>query len=87
MSKGWAGGSTRAWRTLRAAVLKRDGGMCTIKLDGCQTYANQVHHLDGVGAGKVTTPDRLAAACWSCNSKLGEPTRTDPEPNQPRTNW
>lgn len=87
MSKAWQGGSTRAWRTLRSTVLYRDGGMCTLKLDGCDTYANQVHHLDGVAAGKVTTPDRLTSACSNCNAKIGDPTRTDPEPHEPRTNW
>lgn len=87
MSKGWQGGSTRAWRQLRSQVLYRDGGLCQLKLDDCEVYANQVHHLDGVKAGKVTTPERLIAACANCNAKTGDPTRTDPQPNPPRTNW
>lgn len=87
MSKGWAGGSTRAWRTFRSGILYRDGGLCQLKLDGCATYADQVHHLDGVDAGLICPPDRAKAACQNCNNRVGDPTRTDPEPNPPRTNW
>lgn len=87
MSKGWETGSTWAWRKLRTQVLQRDGGICQLKLDGCKTIANQVHHLDGAKNGIVTTPDRLVAACAKCNAKIGDPTRTDPDPNPPRTTW
>lgn len=87
MSKGWATGSTRAWRRLRAQRLHLDGGLCTLNLDGCTTRATQVHHLDGIQAGKITTLDRLTSACENCNLKAGDPTRTDPQPNPPRTNW
>lgn len=87
MSKGWQGGSTRAWRQLRSQVLFRDGGLCQLQLEGCDVYADQVHHKDGVQLGKITSPDRLEAACASCNQKAGDPTKADPEPNPPRTNW
>lgn len=87
MSKGWAGGSTRAWRTFRSTILFRDGGLCQLKLDGCAVYADQVHHLDGVRAGKVCPPDRAVAACSSCNWKAGDPTITSPTPNPPTTTW
>lgn len=87
MSKGWAGGSTRAWRQLRSQVLFRDGGLCQLKLEGCDVYADQVHHLDGVAQGTIVSPDRLTSACGSCNRQVGDPTRRDPQPNPPRTNW
>lgn len=88
MSRGWAGGSTRAWRQFRSAILYRDGGLCQLKLEDCDVYAGQVHHLDGVAAGLICAPDRAVAACQSCNNKIGDPAKHgDPEPNPPRTNW
>lgn len=87
MSKGWQGGSTRAWRTFRSQILFRDGGLCQLKLDGCAVYANEVHHLDGVKAGLICKPERAVAACQSCNNQAGDPTKHDPKPNPPRTNW
>lgn len=34
MSRGWGGGSTRAWRQIREAVIIRDGGICRAHRDG-----------------------------------------------------
>lgn len=87
MSKGWAGGSTRAYRAFRSTILFRDGGLCQLKLADCAVYADQLHHLDGVNAGKVCPPDRAVAACANCNIKAGDPTTTSPPPNPPRTDW
>lgn len=95
MSKGWAGGSTWAYRKLRRFVLARDNYLCQLHLPGCTTTATQMHHLDGVRAGKVCPPNRAAAACANCNIREGDPTRTtrpgkpppDPAPNPPRTQW
>lgn len=84
MSKGWAGGSTTAWRRTRRAVLRRDGYRCQLKLDGCTTNANHVHHLDGKALGD--DPRRLVAACEHCNLKTGDPTKQDPQP-RPRRQW
>ena len=68
MSQGWAGGSTRAWRKLRLVVLARDQYRCQLQLDGCTETANEVHHLDGVKAGLICSPDRLTSACKNCNN-------------------
>jgi len=95
MSKGWAGGSTWAYRKLRRFVLARDNYLCVLRLPGCTTTATQMHHLDGVRAGKVCPPNRAAASCANCNQRVGDPTRdtrpgkppSDPRPNPPRTNW
>lgn len=87
MSKGWAGGSTRAYRNFRSSVLFEAGGLCEIKLAGCTVYATQLHHLDGVTAGKVCPRDRAQAACESCNYAIGDPLATSPTPNPPSTNW
>lgn len=85
MSRSWAGGSTRAWRRIRALVLARDGYRCRLKLPGCTTVANQVHHT---GAREVTgdNPNHLVAACQHCNLAVGDPRSHDPNP-QPRTRW
>lgn len=89
MSKGWEGGSTRAWRKQRSEVLLRDGGLCQLQLDDCDVYATQVHHRAGITVtGKVVTdPTLLEAACESCNNQLGDPSKADPPPNPPATQW
>ena len=91
MSRGWAGGSTRAQRRQRSDVLFRDGGLCQLRIDDdCEIYADQVHHKHGVTiSGKVVANlDDLEAACGTCNRKVGDPTtKDDPQPNPPRTNW
>lgn len=111
MSKGWQGGSTRRWRKLRAYILRRDGHTCRMPTHPevqalaqqrrinltkiCTTTATHAHHLDGVKAGLICPPNRLVAACASCNWAIGDPTDqtatpsrpADPTPNPPRTNW
>ena len=89
MSKGWAGGSTRAQRKQRSDVLFRDGGLCQLKLAGCTIYATAVHHKRGINvSGKVVANlDDLEAACVNCNTAAGDPTTTSPPPNPPRTDW
>lgn len=99
MSKGWEGGSSRAQRRQRSDVLRRDGGLCQLKIprdpddpgdDGCEVYATHVHHKRGITiSGKVVANlNDLEAACARCNLKAGDPTKLgDPEPNPPRTRW
>jgi 5-methylcytosine-specific restriction endonuclease McrA len=84
VSRAWDGGSTRAWRRIRAQVLIRDGNVCQIRLPGCTETAEHVHHT----MGRAATGDDerfLAAACAHCNLQLGAP-NTDPEP-LPRSRW
>lgn len=84
MSRSWQGGSTRAWRRTRAAVLARDGYACRLRLDGCEGTATHVHHTHG----RSTTgddPRYLMAACAPCNLRVGEPA-PDP-PARPVTRW
>lgn len=87
MSRTWVGGSTRAWRVLRARVLARDGYLCRLKLAGvCTTAATHVHHT----LGKAITgddPDYLVAACAPCNLKTGDPRKQPDPPCRPRTRW
>lgn len=86
MSRAWAGGSTRRWRRTRAMVLQRDSWECQLRLDGCTTVADQVHHTHG-RALTGDDPQHLVAACRACNLRVGDPQRTpDPAP-RPRTRW
>lgn len=86
MSKSWEGGSTRAWRRTRAAVLLRDGYQCQLKLDVCLGVADCVHHA----AGRSVTgddPRYLLASCTPCNQALGDPTTTPDPPGRGSTQW
>jgi hypothetical protein len=48
MSKAWEGGSTRAWRRTRAAVLARDGYRCRAHPDGwCDRAGAKPHTCTG----------------------------------------
>lgn len=83
MSKAWAGGSTREWRTTRARILQRDGNTCRIRLPGiCTENADQVHHVLGKGVSEAD--DDLVAACLPCNVRLGKP---DTDPVHKTTQW
>jgi 5-methylcytosine-specific restriction endonuclease McrA len=84
VSRAWAGGSTRAWRRVRARVLARDHYQCQLRLDGCTTVAGHVHHTLGRAVGD--DPAHLVASCAHCNLKIGEPGGTDPRPTG-RTKW
>lgn len=60
-----------AWRSVRTAVLERDGHLCRVQLDGCQRTANTVDHIIAVAdGGAVYDPANLRAACKRCNSAL-----------------
>jgi len=91
MSHGWAGGSTRAWRKLRAALLAQNvqtnRGRCTLAIPGvCTTLATQLHHIHG----KAVTgddPRYLAAVCQACNLHIGDPSTAPDPPVLPRTRW
>ena len=79
----WSGGSTAAWRKLRAEILRRDGHRCQIRLPGCTTVATEVDHIYGKVHGD--DPTGLRAACSWCNKSRGTPS-DDPSP-RPRTQW
>ncbi|ONI73096.1 hypothetical protein ALI144C_44920 [Actinosynnema sp. ALI-1.44] len=85
MSRSWSGGSTRAWRRIRARVLARDGHRCQVQLDGCTLTATEVHHTRGRA---ITGDDEryLVASCKPCNLKIGDPSKRDPSPT-PHSSW
>lgn len=90
MSKAWAGGSSRAQRQQRADVILRAGGLCELQLEGCDVYATTSHHVNGIKvSGKVVANPalELKAACAHCNQEVGDPTRNDPDPHPPATQW
>jgi 5-methylcytosine-specific restriction endonuclease McrA len=90
MSGAWGRGSTRAWRKVRLAVLRRDGYRCQLLIDGvCTTIADCVHHLRGKAHGD--SPRDLVASCTPCNLHVGDPLNAgkapaDPAP-RPSTTW
>lgn len=75
MSERWERGSSRAWRRIRAEVILRDGGLCQLRLDGCETYGTQVHHTQPwTGRPEDVPTTQLITACPTCNRTAGEPT-------------
>lgn len=87
-TKGWAGGSTRAWRTLRAAVLARDKGMCQLKIVGvCVQRSDPMHVHHTLGKARGDDPRYLVAACAPCNLHVGDPMRAADPPAVPVTKW
>lgn len=101
MSKTWAGGSTRAWRRIRALVLQRDraaGWACRAHEEGwcaranrasshaCTTTPTSAHHT----RGKSVTgddPRYLVASCSACNLHIGDPTTGADPSNEGVTKW
>jgi hypothetical protein len=96
---GWRGGSTRAHRTAREYVLRRDGFRCRLAYPGtwvvrggavrsCLGEANEAHHTRGK---QITGDDPrfMIAACQPCNLRAGDPTRvTTPDPpGRSATQW
>lgn len=96
MSKGWATGSTRAWRRIRALVLARDRQLaittreawCRLRVPGVcvgESRPMHVHHLDGKAYGD--NPARLVSACAPCNLRIGDPNKHTDPPSEPVTRW
>lgn len=85
MSWSWRKGSTRRWRSIRLRVLIRDGWLCKVRGPGCTYGATTVHHTRGRA---VTGDDEryLVAACATCNGKIGDPRKTNPQPRRV-TRW
>jgi 5-methylcytosine-specific restriction endonuclease McrA len=64
--------SHRRWRTIRLAVLERDGWVCKIRAPGCTVVAEHVDHIVPRRLnGAAYDPRNLRAACAKCN--LGRP--------------
>jgi 5-methylcytosine-specific restriction endonuclease McrA len=62
------GGSTRAWRKVRAMVLKRDGYCCVY----CGRRATTADHIQPVNRGGTDDEANLVAACATCNVSKGD---------------
>jgi 5-methylcytosine-specific restriction endonuclease McrA len=62
-SRAWAGGSTRAWRNLRAQALQRDG-RC-VKCGARDQLA--VHHVVPLAEGGALGLDGLTTLCEPCH--------------------
>lgn len=57
-------GSTRTWRTLRAAILYRDAYRCAL----CPRGASEVDHVVPVADGGTDDPSNLRSLCHSCHA-------------------
>lgn len=66
------------WRRVRAYVLRRDGYLCRIGIEGvCTVEATEVDHIRAVALhGPSYDPQHLRAACGPCNRYLGGITST-----------
>lgn len=76
--------SHRRYRTLRLAVLNRDGWTCQVRnqCDGVRIHTQctpsgcghcaHVHHITPRAAGGTHAPANLVAACRDCNLALGD---------------
>jgi hypothetical protein len=89
MSRAWVGGSTTAWRRVRAAVLlaneNENGGRCRLAVKSvCTGMAEQVHHTKGKQYGDDIR--YLVAVCRACNLHVGDPNRKFVQP-KPRSRW
>ena len=83
MSRGWSGGSTTRWRTLRAAILQRDRHTCQIAGPTCTVRADHVDHIVPREMGGTDEPANLRAACRTCNlGRPRHPTTHEPAPKR-----
>lgn len=70
-SRAWRGGSTRAWRNVRAQALARDGHRCV----QCGTSGPlQVHHVVPLAEGGSMALDALTTLCEHCHRAAHRPT-------------
>ena len=60
-------GSTRKWRKLRAAILRRDNHTCA----WCGAHATTVDHITPRDLTQDDSPTNLVAACTTCNYRRG----------------
>jgi 5-methylcytosine-specific restriction endonuclease McrA len=57
------------WAEIRVDVLKRDGGLCQVRLNVCTVKATQAHHTtyEHFGHGGDLERRDCVAACKECN--------------------
>ena len=73
MAKEWAKSfyNSKAWRSVRAYVLRRDLYTCTM----CTDRASEVHHKEELTAENITdpmalNPDNLTSLCSRCHKLI-----------------
>ena len=96
----WGKGSTRAWRTVRAMVLRRDKlegwgcrahdeGWCTragVGAHPCTGVPTHAHHTHG-RRRTGDDPRFIVAACEPCNLAIGDPAAAADPPCIGVTRW
>jgi 5-methylcytosine-specific restriction endonuclease McrA len=62
------------WLAVRKARLAMDGGLCTLKLDGCSVYADTVHLApEFEGNHLLATLENTRSACRHCHGVTDAP--------------
>lgn len=54
----------------RDVARERAGFTCQARLDGCTTFATEVHHIAGRVGPQANDPSNLMALCHSCHQKI-----------------
>jgi 5-methylcytosine-specific restriction enzyme A len=60
---------SKAWRSARAEVLKRDGYTCQLQLVGCKRRATTADHIVERREGGSDDDANLRSVCASCHNK------------------
>jgi 5-methylcytosine-specific restriction protein A len=78
-------------KTIRPAILERDGHVCQLRLSGCSVAATEVHHIRGHDDHR---PGNLMAVCGPCHrtetarrTNAARPKRKRPPPRHPGLRW
>lgn len=59
------------WPATRARIIRRDGAVCQLKLQGCVGKATSVDHVIPTSRGGSDDDSNLVACCWPCNRRKG----------------
>ncbi len=66
----WSGsGRSAEFVRNRPRAMRRDGGLCQLRLEGCLGLASEVDHQVGLARGGSDRLDNLQAVCVSCHQK------------------
>lgn len=58
------------WQRARARVLKRCGGRCEARWEGCAGAAHHVHHMKRRSQGGTHDVSNLLACCFLCHNQI-----------------
>jgi 5-methylcytosine-specific restriction endonuclease McrA len=77
-----------AWRRVRVQVLERDGGVCQLRLEGCQHEASEVDHVVDIRLrGGVLDPDNCRSVCGPCHRRRSNAKQQRSRQPPPSQTW